>query len=185
MNANFPVLLLLAITGCGSSPKTQFYTLDAVPTAGSVTYRPVATRMEVGHVDLPATLDRQSMVRQGRGSHLVISDRDRWAAPLDDLTRRALTEDLRSRFPPGTVLAPGDPSPPGTWTVTLNVAQFMPDASGRVTLTADWSLAGPGKSAVPRHEAMQVAMHGQDGQAMADAMSRALAELADRIASAS
>ena len=186
MNTRLPVLVLvLAIAGCGSSPRTQFYTLDAVPAEGAITVASGTNRVEVGHVGLPATLDRQSMVRQGSGDHLVISDQDRWAAPLDELTRRALTGDLRDRLPPGTVLAPGDPTPPGTRTLVLNVARFMPDASGHVTLTADWSWQAPGKSAVPRHEAIHVTTHGQGGEAVADAMSRALGELADRIASAS
>jgi uncharacterized lipoprotein YmbA len=177
------LLLLLAVAGCGSSPKTRFYTLNTVPVAGAITYAPVNARLEVGHVMLPATLDRQSMVRQGPGDQLDISDRDRWAAPLDELTRRVLTGDLRHRLPPRTMLAPGDPTLPGMRTLMVNVQRFMADASGHVILEADWSIEQHGRTLAPRHEVIRVPMSGQDGQEIADAMSRALGELADRIAS--
>lgn len=173
------LLLVLAIAGCGSSPKTQFYTLDAVDGAragGS------ASPIEVGHVDLPATLDRQGIVTHANGDRVDISDRDRWAAPLDELVRRALTEDIRDRLAHGTVLAAGDPAPPGTRTLTVNVQQFMPDASGHVVLEADWSWQRGGKPGLPRHASIQTPMHGQGGEAIADAMSRALGQLADTIA---
>lgn len=173
------LLLTLAISGCGSSPKTQFYTLDAVDgdhTAG----RPVS--IEVGHVDLPATLDRQGIVTHAAGARVDISDKDRWAAPLDELVRRALTEDMRKRLPHGTVLAAGDPAPPGTRTLTVNVQQFMPDASGNVVLEADWNWQHAGKPQVPRHVSIQTPMRGQGGEAIADAMNRALGQLADNVA---
>jgi uncharacterized lipoprotein YmbA len=81
-----------------------------------------------------------------------VSDQDRWAAPLDDLVRRAVTSDLRELLPPGRVLAEGDPMPPGGRTLVLNVQQFMADESGTVALEADWSLQQSGKPAVTRHE---------------------------------
>ena len=177
------LLLLLTLADCGSSPKTHFYTLDAEPASGAITSAPVNARLEVDHVTLPATLDRQSMVRQKAGNQLDISDQDRWAAPLDELIRRALTDDLRHRLPPETMLAPGDPTPPGTRTLMVNVQRFMADASGHVILEVDWSIQRHGRTVAPHHEMIRVPLSGEDGQQVADAMSRALGELADRIAS--
>jgi hypothetical protein len=182
MIARLSILLLaFALTACGSSPKTQFYTLDAAPEKGAIRHGPVPTPIEVGHVNLPSTLDRQSMVRQESGERLYISDQERWAAPLDELTRRVLTEDLRDRLPPGSVLAPGDATPPQIRTLLLNVQRFMADPAGRVALETDWTLQQPRNPAMPRHESILVPMKGSDGEAVAEAMSRALGELADRV----
>jgi uncharacterized lipoprotein YmbA len=138
----------------------------------------------VGHVDLPATLDRLWMVRSGPGNAIEVSDVDRWAAPLDELVRNALTADLRSRLPPGTVLAPGDTAPEGTRTIMLNVLHFMADQSGRVVLDTDWSVQRANRHGMPQHAEIQVEGSGKSGAAVAATMSQAVAQLADRIAAA-
>ena len=186
MGFRYSALVLgFLLVSCGSSPKTHFYTLDAVPsgqvTAGSAHIR---QPIQVGHVDLPGTLDRLPVVTRASGDRLNVSDQDRWAAPLDELIRRALTQDLRKRLSPGDVLAPGDPSPPNTRTLTLNVQQFMANESGQVEFDVDWALQQKGKPASTRHEMIQADAGSQNGEAIAAAMSRALSELADRISAA-
>jgi hypothetical protein len=173
---------LLVLGACGSSPKTNFFTLDAVHAVSRAASAPGRAPIQVGHVDLPGTLDRQAMVTRGPGSQINVSDQDRWSAPLDELVRRAITEDLRQRLPAGRVLAPGDPTTKGTRTLMLNVQRFAADPSGQVVLEVDWGLQAPGQQAHVRHEAIRTTVNGQGGGAIADAMSRALGELADRIA---
>ena len=106
-------LLLIALAACGSSPKTEFYTL--VPVAPSKT-APADIKgppIQVGRVDLPSILDRPALVIQGSDAHVIVSDRDRWAGPLDTLVRQALSDDLRAQLGTAAVLAPGDPAPGG------------------------------------------------------------------------
>lgn len=178
------LLLLSLLTACGNSPRTQFYALDTVPGAGQAGTVHAHGPVMVGHVDLPATLDRLWMVRSGPGNAIEVSDVDRWAAPLDELVRNALTGDLRSRLPPGTVLAPGDTAPEGTRTVTLNVLKFMADQSGRVVLDTDWSVQRANRRGMPQHADIQTEGSGTSDAAVAAAMSQAVAQLADRIAAA-
>jgi uncharacterized protein len=172
------VPLVLALGACGSSPKTQFYTLDAVPAASPAPAAAARGHIEVGKVEIPATLDRLSMVTRKANDQLDVSDQNRWAAPLDDLTRRALLQDLRQRLPEGTVLASGDAAPPGTRVITLNVQQFMADASGRVVLDTDWAIGTVGKTATTRHAHIEETAC---GGTVAAGMSRALGRLADEI----
>ncbi len=178
-------LIVLALAACGSSPKTHFFTLDATPAEGQARHAGNRTPIEVGHVDLPSTLDRQSMVTRGAGNQVNVSDQDRWSGPLDELVQRALTADLRQRLPEGQVFASGDPTPKGTRTLTVNVQRFTADPSNNVVLEADWSLQSSGKSAGPRHESISAPLSGQGGEAVANAMSRALGQLADRVAASS
>lgn len=175
------LLLLLAVGGCGSSPPTHFYTLDPVPAPQTVTQAATSTPIEVGHVELPATLDRSSMVTGGVGDQLVVSDQNQWAAPLDELVRRALTQDLQARLTAGSVLAPGDPTRPGVRFLVLHVQRFMANDAGEVTLEADWNLQQAGRSGPVRRESIRTRVQGRGGDAIAEAMSRALTELADRI----
>ena len=175
--------LLVALGACGSSPKTQFYTLDAVsPTdADPAPVRGSAAHLEVGHVEIPGTLDRLSMVTAKGGDQVEVSDQDRWAAPLDELVRRALTDDLRQRLPAGAVLVPGDPAPPGTRVLTLNVQRFMGDAGGRVVLEADWAVGTDGQHPRLHHARIEETAAAGGGGAVAGAMSRALGRLADQV----
>lgn len=178
------IVLVLALAGCGSSPPTHFYTLDSVPAARTIRAVAAGTAIEVGHVQLPATLDRNSMVTGGAGDQVLVSDQNRWAAPLDELVRRALTEDLQARLSAGSVLAPGDPTGPRTRSLTLNVQRFMANDAGEVTLEADWNFQQAGRPGPVRHESIQTRVQGRGGDAIAEAMSLALGELADRIATA-
>jgi hypothetical protein len=172
------LLLMLSLAGCGSSPKTQFYTLNFVD---GVRIAAGGPPIQLGHVDLPGALDRQSIVTHATGNRVNIADQDRWVAPLDELVQHALAADMRARLPHSMVLAAGDPTLAGARTLTLNVQQFMPDASGKVVLDVDWNLQHAGKSSAPRHLSIQTPMHGQGGEAIAEAMSRALGLLADDI----
>jgi len=180
--------LLLAVSACGSSPPSKFFTLDAVPAASAEPpHTSSRTRIQVADVTIPADLDRTSFVTRTSANQINVSDQDRWASPLDGQIRRALSQDLSSRLPPGTVLAPGDPTPPGgVETVSLNVLQFIGTSTGDVTVEADWALIPPKSKAarVRRHESIR--LHASDGKAapITATLSRALGMIADHIAAA-
>jgi len=181
--------VLLILGGCGSSPKTQFYTLVPKPPAGQpARVMQAEPPLVVGRVALPGTLDRAALVTQGPGPAISVSSDERWVAPLDELVRRALTDDLRARLGAAAVLAPGDPSPPGgARRVVLTVQRFSADSSGMVVLEADWTLAtgNPPKAGKIRHVRIAESAGSAEGDAVANAMSRALGELADDLSRAS
>ncbi len=177
------MLACAALAACGSSPPTRFYTLDPVPPDHpAVAF--AGPPIQVGQVMLPPDLDRLSIVTRTGPDRLAVSGEDRWAAPLDGMAQRALAADLAARLPRSQVLAPGDPAPPGgTRTVAVNVRRFDSDATGQVTLDAGWALLkGTPPVAVRRgHETITVQASTATAGAEAAAMSRVLAELADRI----
>jgi uncharacterized protein len=177
----FAVMVTLSLAGCGSSPKTHFYTLKEVPAASGANGSDVVGPVMVGQVNIPSTLDRLSMVTAGAGNQLNVSNQDRWASPLDQLLRRALTQDLRSRVR-GDVLAPGDPVAPNARVLRLNVLQFMANANGEVVLDVDYSVQQHEKWLWTRHETLRTPVLGAGGEAVAAAMSDAVGKLADRIA---
>ncbi len=178
--------LLGACSIGGSSPKTQFFTLSPVKGAGAPPTAHVAP-ITVTAFRVPETLDRREMVRKTGATRLDVLGTDRWGAPLGALARSVLAQDLTDRLPPGAVVAPtAAKTGSGVRYLAVDVATFMPEASGETVLDGEWSLvAAPGAPpAIHRrvHIAVPGGGGGPDGQARA--MSQALGKLADRIAAA-
>jgi uncharacterized lipoprotein YmbA len=123
-------------------------------------------------------------VTRGRGTDIEVSDQDRWAAPLDELMQRALTADLRDRLGVQSVLAPGDPAPPGGVRVlAVNVERFSGDATGEVELEADYAISNSRPGSRSHHFMVRVNAGSARPDAITAAMSQAVGRLADDIAS--
>jgi uncharacterized lipoprotein YmbA len=183
--AAFSLLACGALISCGSSPPTRFYTLNEIaPPAGngsSSTAGTIALRLEP--VAIPAELDRPELVHHSGPNQVSIADSDRWAAPLDEQIRRALSDDLAVRLPPGLV---ADPNEPATHDprrrLSISIGQFDADASCALTLSASWTLQAPGEGTQHGSERIQQPSAGACPAALPATMSRALATLADRLA---
>lgn len=185
-------LRLLAVAGiaalvssCASSPSVQFYTLAPVAPQHAAAHV-VGGPVQVAAVHVPAVLDRQEMVRETGSNRIEFSDRHRWGAPLGQMIRLVLTQNLDRRLPRGMIVFPHEPAPPETNTVDVDIVQFDSDASGSTELAASWSLlqAETGKVLVSRQVHLtERAESGSYGE-QAEAMSRVLGRLADDIAAA-
>jgi uncharacterized lipoprotein YmbA len=179
------VMLAGVVSACGSSPPSHYYELSAQPEPqGAVQFTHPTQTVAVGAVKLPGALDRPQIARQIGPNQLEYAEGDRWAGPLDEMSRRVLAADLRPRLPQGTVLIDNDSSAPANSTVAVEVARFYADKTGRVTLDASWEvLDNNGKVIGAPREAKIVELPvGSDSAAVAATMSRAVATLAGNIA---
>jgi len=175
----------LLLAGCGSSPPTHFYTLDTVQPAGGHSAELHGPPVQVRDIELPGTLDRLQLVLRGPGAQVQVLGSDRWSAPLKGMIRQTLTQDLRDRLGENAVISPGAPAPSGKVQVLIvTFEQFAADTSGRVTLEADWSLGrgNPPKPVASQHEVVHANSGSSQPGAVAEGMSRALGQLADRVA---
>ena len=181
-----PVLLILTLTACASSPPTRFFALDPVspgasPAADQTGGSHAAVKIDAVHI--PPALDRDSMVRGESDNQLEISSQDRWAGDLGEMIRRVLTQDLAQRLPPGSVIAPESPAPPNARGLVVDVLTFQPQG-GEVVLDADWTLLeGTQSNAVMRRSVHLTAPAASSAQGEAAAMSTLLGQLADGVAS--
>jgi len=172
-----------ALTACPSSPAIQYYTLNSiaptVTTDGHTGY-PVW----ISTVIVPKTLDRTQLVRRASANRLDVSENNRWAAPLDDMIRRVLSQDLATRLPEGTVIQPGEPLPSGRLRrISVDLSTFESDLEGHVVLNAQWTLESQESAVQLRRDEHIVIDEGSGApDAVSAGMSRALAILADRIA---
>ena len=128
------ILLLAAVAGCGSSPKTTFYALS-VTADQETSPSPVAFPVQLVAVHVPPSLDRNEMVRRSNGQSMSISDTDRWSAPLGEMIRNVLSQDMQKRLAKGEVILPDAPAPPGAASIVVTISDFAADADGRITLS--------------------------------------------------
>ena len=173
--------LILALSGClvacaSTSPPMRFYTLSPLGNEGASASTPPAIR--VVRVTLPGEIDRAELVRRIDSNRVQLAEDDRWAAPLDELIRRTLSADLQSRVPAGA----GDPDQ-----LSVEIEEFIGGADCAVILRAAWSLKPSTATAqlIRGYETLRVEPTGTcEVSALPAAMSRALAELSNRVASA-
>jgi len=178
-------LALAMLAACAQSPPTVFYTLDPMPapatTSDPALPRPAATGdplpIRVEAVHLPEPLNRPEIfIRQGPNV-LRVDDFARWAAPLGSMTQRVLTQDLAARMPPGRVVFPDAPQPPGGVAgLSVEVLDFEV-AAGEARLSVAWYLG-------PHARTLRLAMPsgGTAPQDSARALSELLGQLAADIA---
>ncbi|HEX4368763.1 MAG TPA: PqiC family protein [Rhodopila sp.] len=171
---------LLWLAACGSPPVHDLILATIPPAHGAVTSgRP----LRVGQVSIPPDLDRNEVVTKASPTALHVYRQDVWGAPLGGMIQRTLSADLAARLGENRVLAVDDPtSPSGTRTLTLSIRQFIADPNGQVVLDADWTLQGTGADASPHHATVTTRASAMSADAVAQAMSQALARLSDRIA---
>lgn len=178
-------LLAIMLAACATSPPVMFYTLEPVHSGASRTEHEGAP-VQVAAVHLPRALDRREMVRQSAPNRMTISSENRWGAPLTEVTREVLTQNLSARLAPNRMVFPETPPPPGTLGIVLDVARFARDTSGVVIFDGSWSLYPSGSDQRMAHEEFKLTEVTASGDyaEQARAMSTVLGRLADQIARA-
>jgi len=175
------LLLLATLAGC-ASPEPAYYTLAPIPGAPA----PGGPKLvELRRPGLAGYLDRPEIVRANSAYSLRVAGAERWGEPLGELVARILAEDLNTRLPGTSVFtASGTISAEANATVELDIQRFDADASGEVTLVVQVAVTrGRARAnAVTRSIRLQVHPNGPGTADLVAAMSRALGQLADTVA---
>jgi uncharacterized protein len=178
------MLLVGGLAACSSAP-SHYYVLSAQPGAARLTPEGLTgTTVAIGEIKLPGALDRPQIARRLGPNQLDYAETERWAGPLDEMLRRVLATDLRSRLSEGYVLVDNDSASPAKLTIALDITRFDADKAGEVTLEASWEKLGGNGAMIgaPLGTTIVEPGQGSDTAAVAATMSRAVAGLADRIA---
>jgi uncharacterized protein len=191
MSARRPVVVLAALAAaccasCGTtSAPLRYYTLETLPPESRASVAPSGPPLRVERVTIPAELNRLSLVWRVEPNRLAIADNDRWAAPLDELIRRTLSTNLAARLPAGSVVDPREPvTSEARALLYVAISSLDVDARCAVTLDASWTLETAGTSARRASESVSATPVAPCPGGMASGLSRALADLSDRIARA-
>ena len=174
---------VMTVTGCSHSPPMRYVTLNAAPATTPPATGPIAP-VQLTALHLPAELDRPEVVTQIAANRLSVDEGTRWGAPLARMMRRALAEDLLSRLPEGSFVLPDTPAPTDARTLVVTVLNLEADTSKTLRLQAAWSLSSghPARVVLTRQATLSIEMADSGATAQAASLSRALGQLADRIA---
>jgi uncharacterized lipoprotein YmbA len=172
-----PAIALL-LASC-ASPNPSLYTLEVLP--GPVR-RPAARIIEVRSISLARYLERSQIVRSSENFRLDVLANDWWGEPLDAMIGRTLDRALTQRLPGSTVYQEnGAISAEPDARVQVNIERFDKDASGAVRLVAQYAVVR--RISETRGVTLEVPARGATTADLVAAMSEAIGQLADRIAS--
>jgi uncharacterized lipoprotein YmbA len=142
-----------------------------------------APALRVDTLNVPADWDRIEILKQSAAGTLQISDFDHWAAPLAQLARQTLSDDLDQRLPSGSVIYPRLPKPSGALGVSVDILDF--DIVGsQVSMRASWMIVPSGNAQGAKRSAaeLHIFMSSDEPAAVAHAWTDLIGQLADRIA---
>lgn len=147
-----PAILTLALSACASAP-INYFTLTPPQSAAPAKQRNADYAINVLPVKIPAQLDQRNLVVRESASQLKVLDSDRWAGPLTDEFRNALSTELSRRL--GSPDVGGMDSFANARVLNIQVAIRRFDAwpGQQVRMQAVWSLdfangTSPGKASL-------------------------------------
>lgn len=175
----------MLLAGCASifteSAPLRYHALVVPPAPGT---SGCAVRFGLRPVGIPGYVDRNEVIVDRRGSELVLSPDDLWAAPLKGEITRALGEALAVRWTGSRYVAHpwrfGETPP---WSLQVVFERLDPEA-GVLAVRARWALTvtADGSEIADGRADTQVGLESSGARATATAIGRAVGELADRIA---
>jgi uncharacterized lipoprotein YmbA len=172
--------VLLSLGACSGSPPAALYTLAAQPGPAVATR---ALSVELRRIGLAGYLDRPEIVRGTVGFRLQVNDGDRWGEPASGMIGRVLTEDLVMRLPQAAVFAEsGAISTRPDLVLEIDIQRLDADADGALILLAQLAIRPDGGVASATTIRLRTPIAGPTATDHVAAMSVAIGELADRIA---
>jgi uncharacterized protein len=139
---NLALALASTLTGCATSPPSNFYTLTPIP-GGSAELAPKggALSLGVGPVAFPAFLDRPQIVSRDGTNRLTLDEFHRWGGSIQDDFLRVWSENLAALLGTNRILIfPAEVRYPVDFRVSAQVLSFEGDAGGEAVLKVRWAV---------------------------------------------
>ncbi len=178
----------LIVAGCGTSPPSKFYALNAVKTQQSAAQATSAARsvlLSVGPIRIPDYLDRPQIVTHTAQNELTINEFERWGGSLREDIDRVVTEDLSALLASEDVAVVSWRSTgPGGYKLPIALNRFDAVLGGSVQLKATWGVSSVDgmKIIFMSESAISQPVNGTSYSAIVAAMSQALGTMSQEIA---
>lgn len=179
--------LLCLVAACGSSPKTEFYVLNADDGSAVQANTSEGPAVGVWTVVLPEVLDRSEIVTRENQYKINMADFSWWAGALDQnmslLVAVQLSQHLQSNR---VTTSPWPTYVKNDYQVTILVSRFDGELGGEVILRGLWNiLDGEGEKQLDK-QVFEFKTNTTDStyQAMVEAMSRLTVQLAEQLTDA-
>ncbi len=181
------------LAGCGTTPTTRFYALDAVAVPQSAAGQPpvpgprtgpAATTVAVRTVALPGAVDRPQFVVRAGDSRVSLDEYNRWAGPLRDEIARVVAGNLAAELGAPVVTVSAALPSTSDLVVLLDVQRFDAKAGEGVDIDVVWIVRraaddAPGRSG---RSVVRESAGGAGYEALVAAYNRALARASRDIA---
>jgi uncharacterized lipoprotein YmbA len=129
-------MMVALAAGCGSSPPSKFYLLNATATADNAAQARYA--VIVGPVSIPAAVDQPQLVVQTSPNSVRPDEFNRWGSPLQDQIGRIVAADLATQLGTPRVTATPLPHFDAAYRVAIDVQRFESVPAKSATIEAVW-----------------------------------------------
>lgn len=186
----FGLVGVLVLFGCAASPPVIYYTLAPMSDRKAPidsTGSQAAMSIGVGPVSLPDVLDRPQIVTRPHPHRVDIAEFHRWGGSLKESLPRVLAENVAVCLGQEQVVVfPWRGGDRPDYRVSVDILRFDGRLGDSVELVAVWTVRPKKDDAPPviDRAVIRMPVSGKDYEAFVDAQSRALAALAESIATA-
>jgi hypothetical protein len=187
MRRHFPLTFMVAaavLAGCGSSPKSSFYTLSSSEPAQ---HAPATESfgIAISAVAVPDVIDRPQFVTRTGANELVINEFARWGEPLKGEIPRVIAADLSRELSGAFVtIYPQSSISDAEIRLQLDVRRFDSVIGEAATVEVVWTLRRTKGAPITGRSVAREATAGAGYDALVAAHSRALASVSRDIAAA-
>lgn len=170
------------LAGCSTAP-ARFYSLSSTATSDGTP--PTLTKIAVGPVTIPASVDQPEFVVQVAANQVQVDEFNRWVSPLGDGIARSVAGDLVVLLGTPEVASNGLANFVPDYRVTIDVQRFESVQGQAATLEAVWTVRKTAGGAIRSGRTVaKEPVQGQGYDDLAAAHSRALAKMSADIADA-
>ena len=134
------LVVTASLAACSSTPPLRFHTLVAPAVPAPQPTAPAPFVIEVLPVGVPAQLDQPQLVVRRDDSSLDVSESERWAGPLPDELREALSAALTRRLSTRDIAGLGRSGAEPVLRIKVQVRRLDAWLDQRIQLDADWSV---------------------------------------------
>jgi len=182
-----PALVLgsILLAACGTTPPSRLYTLGAEMVAiNRIPSNTESRRIELVSVRIPELWDRPQIVLTKSANEVVISEFDRWAAPLKSEVPRVVARDLRRLLgSPDIWLRDDFSGAKPDLRIQLTIERIDAVAGESIELEAAWAIRPvSGEGMAVGRATITEPMAGANHEAVVTTLSRALSRMCEALA---
>ena len=178
--------LMVLLSGCGTSQKTDFYQLNAEANH-ALTGVEKGDIIGIGPIHLPEYIKRPQIVTRTSQYSLNVSEFNRWIEPFSDAITRVLVINLSNELVSNRIfwLPRSDRQYPLDLRVAIDIGRFDGELGKEVTLESRWIVFDKDDNPLQTHiSIIHEPIHGQTYKDLVIAMNNALNKLSQEIAQA-
>ncbi|HVW52167.1 MAG TPA: PqiC family protein [Trinickia sp.] len=143
----FAAASVLALSACASSPESRFFTLAPIAPAQSASGASApAALIDIQSVSVPAQVARNQLVVRRGETQVQVLENERWASPLSDEIRTALSIAATQRLSDFDAPRATRKAEAPVYHIAVDVQRFESWPGARVVIDATWSIRPSGEA---------------------------------------